>query len=153
MDFQVQWVRTSWTKASRGGAGAARRNAAPVAFPVLGTEPVHEVSMHERDGFEPRMCTSAHLPADVALRQGDGVLHVQLKASGFGRPYRRHRPPPVALAPGEWLRWQINYRFVGCCDGSWSYRLDTLNFVAGSAASDPFLGKPTYLIDERARLA
>jgi hypothetical protein len=32
MEAVVQWVRTSWTKRSRGEPGAARRNAAPAAF-------------------------------------------------------------------------------------------------------------------------
>ncbi|SDY38910.1 hypothetical protein SAMN05421504_105395 [Amycolatopsis xylanica] len=153
MESQLQWVRTSWTKASRGGAGAARRNAVPVAFPVPGGQPAHEVLMNERDGFEPRMSMGATLPADVMLQEEDGLLHVQLLASALGQPFRRYRPPPVRLAKGEWLRWRINYRFVGFCDGSWSYRLDTLNVVAAATAGDLFLGKPTHLIDERVRLA
>lgn len=32
MDAVVQWVCTSWTKKSRGGAEAARRNAAPMLW-------------------------------------------------------------------------------------------------------------------------
>ncbi|MFD7130855.1 hypothetical protein [Streptomyces sp. NPDC059894] len=34
MDVTVQWIRTSWTKESRGGEAAARRNAVPVGFRV-----------------------------------------------------------------------------------------------------------------------
>ncbi|WP_405594331.1 hypothetical protein [Streptomyces sp. NBC_01092] len=32
MEITVQWIRTSWTKESRGGEAASRRNAAPVGF-------------------------------------------------------------------------------------------------------------------------
>lgn len=32
MDIVVQWVRTSWTKRSRGGPGATRCNALPEAI-------------------------------------------------------------------------------------------------------------------------
>lgn len=37
-------------------------------------------------------------------------------------PLRDWRHPAVQLAPGEWLRWQINYRFGGCTN--WTYRLE-----------------------------
>ncbi|WP_370942481.1 hypothetical protein AB5J62_25615 [Amycolatopsis sp. cg5] len=110
---------------------------------------MHEVLMDERDGFEPRMSTGAELPADVLLREEDGLLHVRPHLSSRGQPFRRYRPPLVRLAKGERLSWQINYRFVGCCDGSWSYRLDTLNVAVDGHS----LGEPTHLIDERVRLA
>ncbi|MER6561945.1 hypothetical protein ABT300_30265 [Streptomyces sp. NPDC001027] len=51
----VQRVVTYWTKQSRGGGAAARRNAVPEVFPVHAPCPagvlVHEVDAHERDGF------------------------------------------------------------------------------------------------------
>lgn len=51
----VQRVITSWTKQSRGGGEATRRNAVPEAFPVHvpGTAEVlvQEVEAHERDDF------------------------------------------------------------------------------------------------------
>jgi len=55
----VQWVHTSWTKLSRGGVEASRRNAAPAGFqlPAVRAPFVHEVSMAERDEFQPRSQT------------------------------------------------------------------------------------------------
>lgn len=57
MRIVVQRVRTSWTKASRGGAGAAMRSAAPTTFPLPTglTSALHDVSMQEADLFVP--CT------------------------------------------------------------------------------------------------
>jgi hypothetical protein len=64
-------------------------------------------------------------------------------------PRRWRRPPAVRLAPGEWVRWQINYRFPGSWGGDWTYRQDTLNLLNGHA-TDPriFLGDPTRRVDE-----
>src|SRR5918911_4645612 len=58
----VQAICVQWTKASRGGSGAARRNAIPEAFPLpaqLPTSPrstylLHSVFVAEQDGFEVR---------------------------------------------------------------------------------------------------
>lgn len=51
----VQRVITYWTKQSRGGGAATRRNAVPETFPVHAPGSagvlVHEVDAHERDGF------------------------------------------------------------------------------------------------------
>jgi hypothetical protein len=67
-------------------------------------------------------------------------------------PRRRRRPPAVFLLPGEWVRWHVNYRFVDTCTGAWFYRTDTLNLAHGPVHPDAFLGQPTRLVDERARL-
>ncbi|MBQ0990937.1 hypothetical protein KBX08_12665 [Micromonospora sp. H61] len=155
MDAVVQWVRTSWTKRSRGGAEAARRNAVPVSFalPARAAPLTHEIDMAEADGFEPRE-RLIHPPyrSEVRLRLLDGQLRVELLASAWGRPRRHRRPPAVRLAHGEWLRWQINYRFIRTTDGDWLYRLDTLNLAHGDVPADTFLGEPPRSIDERALL-
>ncbi|MGC4833542.1 hypothetical protein ACLQ3D_03475 [Micromonospora vinacea] len=155
MEPVVQWVRTSWTKQSRGGPPAAQRNAAPVALalPAEAAPLVHEVLQDESDEFRPHSTTQLALPVDgVQLSHVDGRLRVQLDASPWGMPQRHRRPPAVLLKPGEWVRWQINYRFVGSCGGDWSYRLDTLNVAHGQVSVDRFLGEPTYVVDERAYL-
>ncbi|MFJ1560592.1 hypothetical protein [Streptomyces mirabilis] len=90
--------------------------------------------------------------AGVLLREVDGLLRVQLVATPFGMPRRWRRPPAVRLARGEWLRWQINYRFTGSSGGEWAYRLDTLNIVHGPARPDLFLGTPTRYVNELASL-
>ncbi|MFD4597622.1 hypothetical protein ACFWPQ_06235 [Streptomyces sp. NPDC058464] len=155
MDMVVQRVRTSWTKNSRGGSGAASRNAAPTAFslpPGLSTA-LHDVSMQESDSFEPRMQVRDLSAPGTILREADGLLRVDPpEVSLFAMPRRSRRPPAVRLAPGQWLHWQINYRFVGSCGGAWSYRLETFNIVYGSATPDVFLGVPTRRLDERRAL-
>ncbi|MFB7331254.1 hypothetical protein ACFC00_06370 [Streptomyces adustus] len=155
MDVVVQRVRTSWTKKSRGGPGAARRNAAPTAFslpPGLSTA-LHEVTMRESDSFEPRMQVRDLSPPGAIHREVDGLLRVHPpEVSMFAMPRRNRRPPAVRLAPGQWLQWLINYRFVGSCGGAWSYQLETFNIVYDSAAPDVFLGVPTRRVDERRAL-
>ncbi|GAA0910110.1 hypothetical protein GCM10009557_84620 [Virgisporangium ochraceum] len=158
MDVIAQWVRTSWTKASRGGAAAARRNAVPVGFPVpRGPLPLwHEVLLDEATGFAPRETCASALPdrGRVTLAEVDGRLRVRLTPATFGMPDRRRRPPAVWLRAGEWVRWHINYRFSMpvALGGAWSYRLDTLNLAYGPAGPDLFAGTPTRLVDERTAL-
>ena len=154
----VQWVRTSWTRHSRGGVAATRRNAAPVAF-LLPGEPapfIHEVTMRESDEFRPQAAVRTGLPGDsdpVFLEEEDGLLRVQLIVTPFGMPRRWRRPPALRLARGEWVRWQVNYRFSHSWEGDWTYRLDTLNLVHGPAGPrDLFLGGPTYHVSELAPL-
>ncbi|MFD6493479.1 hypothetical protein ACFV99_23735 [Streptomyces sp. NPDC059944] len=155
MDVVVQRIRTSWTKKSRGGPGAARRNAAPTAFssPPRFNATFHEVAMRESDSFEPHVQVRDLSAPGTILREVDGLLRVDPpEVSMFAMPRRDRRPPAVRLAPGQWLQWQINHRFVGRCDGAWSYRLETFNIVYGSAARDVFLGAPTRRVDERRSL-
>lgn len=65
------------------------------------------------------------------LQEADGLLTVSPpEVVPGGVPLRDWRHPAVQLAPGEWLRWQINYCFGGCTN--WTYRLETFN-VAWSA--------------------
>lgn len=158
MEVVAQWVRTSWTKRSRGGDAAARRNAVPVAFrlPTTGAPLVHEVLMHEHEGFRPHGQTRGELPTadEVDLHQVDERLRVQLVPNAWMMPRSNRRPPAIYLRPGEWVRWQINYRSSGTCQcgQEWSYRLDTLSLAHGQIPTDAFLAQPTYTVDERASL-
>jgi hypothetical protein len=115
---------------------------------------VHEVLMDEHD-FQPRFSAHEGVPdsdSGVLLRENDGLLRVQMVVTPFGMPRRWRRPPAVRLAPGEWLRWQVNYRFTGPHGGEWTYRLDTLNIAYGPAPVDLFLDAPTHYINELAPL-
>ncbi|MER5382408.1 hypothetical protein ABT040_19370 [Streptomyces sp. NPDC002688] len=155
MDAVVQRVLTSWTKKSRGGAEATRRNAAPTAFllPSRLSSALHEVAMWESESFVPRMQVRDLLNPGTVLREMDGLLRVDPpEVTMFGMPRRNRRPPAVRLAPGQWLQWQINYRFVGSCGGEWSYRLETFNIFYGSAEPGAFLGVPSHRVDERPSL-
>jgi hypothetical protein len=87
----------------------------------------------------------------VLLREADGLLRVELVVTPFGMPRRWRRPPAVRLSPGQWLRWQVNYRFASR-DGEWTYRLDTLSICHGPAPADLFLATPTHHVSELAAL-
>ncbi|MER6672838.1 hypothetical protein [Streptomyces sp. NPDC000983] len=113
--------------------------------------------MREADDFQPRWTHQQGLPdgttdIGVSLRRIDGLVRVKPAVSSFGMPRRWRRPPAVRLAPGQWLRWQVNYRFAGSNGGDWTYRLDTLNLAHGPVPVDVFLGTPTRLVQELAAL-
>ncbi|MBE1464154.1 hypothetical protein [Kibdelosporangium phytohabitans] len=151
MELSVLWVRTHWSKKSRGGPAAARRNAAPVAF-ALPDNGIHEVTMQEWRDYKPTWRTAELSPKEVSLtEESTGRLRVHLTENPYGLPHRK-RHPAVRIAPGEWIRWQINYRFVSCCSGEWTYRQDTLNLAYGEANPGTFLTTPTRNVDERAHL-
>jgi hypothetical protein len=157
MEVAAQWVRTWWTMQSRSGAGAARRNRLPVAFPLPETSVplTHIVVMNEWDhDFQPQSSVVHARPdrSEVAVDEEDSTLRVMLASAQFKGVVRR-RPPAVRLHRGEWLRWQITYRHASALGlGPWYYRLDTLNIAYGPVAADVFLGTPTRLVDERVQL-
>ncbi|MFF7178214.1 hypothetical protein [Streptomyces sp. NPDC008121] len=156
MEITVQWIRTSWTKQSRGGEAAARRNAAPVGFPVPALPPrvAHVVRMREGDGFAPCGVQEDLRKVDVQLREADGRLRVLPRVQPlFAIPPRPRRPPAVRLAPGQWVRWQLNYRFSSAAGvRDWSYWMDTFNIAYGPVDADVFLSEPTVYMDERGPL-
>jgi hypothetical protein len=151
MDVVAQRVRTTWTKRSRGGPAAAVRHRVPVAFPLPDGAVVHEVNVDESTGFVPRFRLPGELDG-VTLREAGGELTVWLDLAPMSWPRREWRPEPVALRPGEWLRWQINYRFGSTCEcgGEWRYRLETLNVAYGTVPD--FTGTPDRTVVERGDL-
>nr|BFD80695.1 hypothetical protein StreXyl84_00960 [Streptomyces sp. Xyl84] len=74
VDITAQWIKTSWTKQSRGGDAAARRNAAPVgsslpqvpSFPVLLDQDVSKECRRDREDRHP-----AARRRQAARQQGD----------------------------------------------------------------------------------
>ncbi|MFD3682966.1 hypothetical protein [Streptomyces sp. NPDC058613] len=153
MEVTVQWIRTSWTKQSRGGEAAARRNAVPAGFrvPPMSSAVAHVVRMHEGDGFDPFDGQEDLRKVDVQLREVDGRLRVLPRVQPlFALPPRPRRPPAVGLVPGQWVRWQLNYRFSSAAGvRGWSYWLDTFNVAYGPVGADVFLSPPTVFVDER----
>ncbi|WP_434739312.1 hypothetical protein [Micromonospora sp. SH-82] len=157
MDIVVaQWVRTSWTGQSRDGSQAALRNALPVAFALTEGQATvtHEVTLSEGEEFQPQsvLRRADPSPDTVRLRRSDGDLWVDLVPLPAGRPLRRRRPGAVRVPRGEWLRWQINYRFDARYGAGSHYRFDTLNIAYGSVPLDVFLTEPTRTVDERMHL-
>jgi hypothetical protein len=110
--------------------------------------------MRERDGFDPHEEREDLQKVDVQLREADGRLRViPLVQPPFAIPPRKRRPPAVRLLPGQWVRWQLNYRFSSATGmQDWSYWLDTFNVAYGPVAADVFLSTPTVFIDERGPL-
>jgi hypothetical protein len=161
----VQWVRTSWTKRSRGGEAAARRNAVPVGFALPGgvvssgraaskgrqVPLAHTVTVREWEDFTPVQGRAELKNVDVQLRRVDGRLRVLPRVEPmFGLPPRPRRPPAVRLVPGQWVRWQLNYRFSSAAGvRDWSYWLDTFNIAFGPVTADVFLGTPDFHVDEQ----
>jgi hypothetical protein len=158
MDVVAQWIRTSWTKQSRGGPAAARRNAAPVGFvlPTGRCPIVHAIAMHESHDFVPHESVRDGEPdrSGVLVKEAGGRLRVELVVQRFAAPVRARRPPAVWLDRGQWVRWQVNYRFSWpiARGGAWSYRLDTLNLAYGATGVDVFTGAPSRYVDERTHL-
>ena len=152
VEISVQWIKTSWTKRSRGGEPAARRNAAPIGFQLRQMPPsvAHFIRMSEQDGFEPHESELDLDKVGLNLRDEGGTLRVIARVEPlFGLPPRPRRPPSVRLAPGQWARWQLNYRFSSAAGvQDWSYWLDTFNIAYGPVSRDAFLSDPTVLVDE-----
>jgi hypothetical protein len=157
VDVVAQLIRTTWTKRSRGGSAAARRNSAPVSFPLPedGAPLMHEIEMAERDDFSPHSTVRRELPNpdQVTMHEAGRLLTLELLPAPGTHPARWYRGSMVLLRPGQWLRWQINYRISGLCDGEWSYRLDTLNLAyRPGTATTAFAGIPARFLDERTNL-
>lgn len=159
VDVAVQWVRTYWTRRSRGAPGAIQRSALPEAFPLPQATPpfVHEVRMSERDDFAPHSTVTSGLPpsTEVELTETGGLLNVLLvvqhapewASNGLDLAWR---PSAARLRPRQSLRWQINHRFRA--EQGWYYRLDTLNVSYRKSSAEVFLHPPTRRIDERIQL-
>jgi hypothetical protein len=110
--------------------------------------------MHERDGFKPYDAQEDRGRIDVQLRETDGRLRVFPRVQPlFALPPRPRRPPAVRLAPGQWVRWQLNYRFSSTAGmQDWSYWLDTFNIAYGPVNAEVFLSTPTVFVDEQGPL-
>lgn len=155
---RVQRVTTRWTTASRGGAGAQRRNQCPIAFAWPDSDVVwHDVVMREDTGFGPEETGHAEWP-DVprteldalGLRGSEDRISLRPELSSWWMPRRHRRPPRQGIGPGEWLRWSVNYR-IGLAN-RWEYGLVTLNVGFRVSSDAAFLGTPTRAVDELAHL-
>ncbi|WP_235968503.1 hypothetical protein [Streptomyces mesophilus] len=110
--------------------------------------------MHERDGFSPSERREALSEVAVQLREVGGRLRVfPLVHPLHALPPRRRRPPAVRLDPGQWVRWQLNYRFSSALGiRGWTYWMDTFNIAYGPVEDEVFLSRPALYIDERGPL-
>lgn len=154
----MQWVRTYWTRRTRGGPQAARRSALPEAFPLPDASPpfVHDVRMYEGTGYEPEFSLAEGLPPEdmVRLTEADGVLRVKLVPDHSSRELTGleagRKSEGVPLKRRHTLRWQVNYRLAA--EWGWYYRLDTLNVAYGMWSAEVFVQPPVRRIDGRTLL-
>ncbi|MEV7971564.1 hypothetical protein [Cellulomonas sp. NPDC089187] len=138
----VQWLVTEWTVASRGAPGATRRNATPLGLrlpdphdlPERGPRPrvrLHAVGFDEADDFEPGTPRPSLVdPGDLGLIIDGNRLAVRFQPTFRRRSTSAPAHPTVRLDPGQWLRWQANYRLGASPCGSggeWRYHLHTVN--------------------------
>lgn len=155
----MQWVRVYWTRRTRGGRAAAKRNALPQAFPLPNAEPpfVHEVWMSESRDFEPVSELKDGLPGEdqVELTESDSRLYVKLVPELSHYNLRGLEPgwarTGVPLKRRHALRWQINY-LITMNERGWYYRLDTLNVAYGARSAEVFVHPPVRTIDGRTHL-
>jgi hypothetical protein len=166
----VQKVLTYWTKASRGGAGATKRNAVPEAatLPLSSakmagkTGLLHEVAYRESDDFarkdrplqlDPPLsklvvgCVTINLDRDTvsaSFRYSWGCC---------GSPERGWTRKTLQIAEGEWGQMIYNGRFVDS-DGYWWYEKKAVNIgLFPELLEDVFIrNAPTYRFSAMAHL-
>ncbi|GAA1540263.1 hypothetical protein GCM10009678_23300 [Actinomadura kijaniata] len=148
MDVSVQWVRTSWTKRSRGAPGAVRRNACPLAFPLPDApQPfLHRVTMAEWEDFRPRFRSAGELPPTrwVRFEERDGLLVV-----GFPG-VTGSRPRSLPLRRRQTLRLRTTWaESVSYYNPTRIYHHDTFNIAYGPVSAEVFLRPPSREVDLR----
>lgn len=127
--FIIQAISTDWTKASRGGSNAARRNNVPEQIPIptgLGAVSAHSLVFHqvkytEDDDFlEPRLnrVEVQAMPEEgsrynnfLVVRPSDGTLRVVCEWGNVpGAPKRYPTCTETVLQPDQWMRVRYNIR-------------------------------------------
>ena len=175
--FILQQIDTQWTKASRGGEGARRRNESPteLALPLSGfAKPaaMHILDIFEWYGFELRErveCWDSigeirHPFLDIQAE--DNIVQVRFRRNPqnwaiANRTYVDDNGQPVleaeafVLRTDEWGRIRFNARFTDIDTGEWYYQHIVCNVGCfPSVQLDRFLAtKPNYQFVELATLA
>jgi hypothetical protein len=173
MVIGVQDIRTRWSKQSRGGAAAARRNAVPqvLALP-LANQPSphrgvlqHTVFFDEAQGFAPPARSVLTPQEAVPLRVGAVQIEpgpawvtvtFEYDARVVGRPFRYAPPGGIpstrfVLEVGQWGRVRYNGRFS---DDEWWYEQRVVNVgLFGHLEPGVFIAtEPRFTISELAHL-
>jgi hypothetical protein len=163
----VQRIITEWTKASRGGTGAAKRNATPIALPLPPIHPsgssyvLHDVQYQEDNEFAPRFSTqdlelAPHFlvePLLIHVTKEQIELRFQWSWNYCGAPEREsHDLFPLAI--GNWGRFTCNGRFGATthCGSDWFYRKTVFN-IALMAQFDTKVFLETLPVADKSSLA
>ena len=135
----IQHIITSWTKESRGGQDANRRNAVPIVakLPVPSTKSklvVHTLTYKEEDNFLTpidEVSTDQSLPLTLAFinikQVGPDVLVSVRYNHSMGAPERNSIRKDIRISPDEWVQILSNGRFGG--DIEWFYRHEAFNIA------------------------
>lgn len=160
MTLMIQVVRTIWTKKSRGGQGAAKRNSVPEVVPFAGdlsapdgSHAFHLIDFDEREDFSPRETFSIKASAAVtglgcvSLREKGEELEVTYGhrpevAGAPARARRFHAATVMTLPKGAWGRVAYNGRFADADTGTWWYEKRVFNIQNHSTGRPIFSGTP-----------
>jgi hypothetical protein len=168
----IQEINVIWTKRSRGGSAAQRRNAVPealaLAIPTLPAEMPFALVREQFIFNEAKDFTQQHFPADVEafpakkqLKMGcveiilrDGRLDAIYTYTTYcaGAPRRDLHPrTALQLEAGQWGQLMYNGRFS--FEEDWNYRKTVLNIAYGEMFnSDIFFTPPKHVFKDLANL-
>lgn len=167
----VQTIKTQWTKASRGGDGASRRNTVPDALkvtPIAVNVPhplplFHQTTLFtESAEFQPSvtqteiyaLTLNKHLTLGC-LRLIPAEEHLTITYAPTtictGAPKRPHTRKEITLTPDTWAQIVYNGRF-GWATG-WSYHKTVFNIAYTDTFSEnKFYGEPDFSYHDLADL-
>jgi len=179
MKIAIQAIQTIWTKDSRGGQGATRRNAVPEAFPLpspdrrqVAASPSYvfqQIRCIERDDLRP---TAQPLASDALLDtlvidqlsihppDDTGIVHLNYHPRrptylGYARDnsgdYHPGGDEALALRTGEWGRIRYNWRHgATVSDDEWWYDQWVVNVGCfPELRADAILERPPSKIHSR----
>ncbi|TWU11302.1 hypothetical protein CA54_01070 [Symmachiella macrocystis] len=137
----IQRIRSEWTKESRGGEGARRRNAVPQALPLpescftdrFAHQTVRFLEREEfrrperdsiaiGDSWTDMACSDLEITVVTEGLQVRLVTDARNAASGDVQTFRA-----FTLVPGTWGQLIYNARYVHVYTGIWTYERSVLN--------------------------
>ncbi len=163
----IQHILVHWTKSSRGGAEATKRNAVPNALPISLTQTsetglLQYICYREETQFTAKESTTLLLlernytigATIISPTNTDGAL-VKFRWSYWtsGAPERLNNRKDLTLVPGEWCQVLWNGRFTDGDTGQWWYEKHVVNIAVGDISRQLFRETaPTYRHDATALL-
>jgi hypothetical protein len=158
----LQHIVTHWTKNSRGGAEATKRNAVPETLPISLTQAsevglLQDVCYREETQFTAKESITPLLleksypigATIISPTNADGAL-VKYRWNYWtsGAPERLSNRKDLTLVPGEWCQVVWNGRFTDGDTGQWWYEKHVVNIAVGSITRQLFRETtPTFRYD------
>lgn len=150
----IQIVRVTWSKRSRGGPLATRRNSVPVALPFrcAGFDVSESMWIEQQNWDEPSFSASRYTWRSSQSRDfhfhGLVLRHLADVTIIAGTPRlgapERYAPVRYDLRDGQVARLRWNGRLLDFDMGTWSYELISLNVarITGEVPPDVFTSRP-----------